>query len=393
MKTVSQLFTSSLLNPYLAPASGQSAGTTGIAMLNQVLTELYTLGDWRALLVRRTEDASAGYFCLPPDYEAVISVTINDVSVEIQSMAFEFRKRGTGPLGKGASYIYGLIDEGFVPLMSDIADEGADELIFSCGTTSFASGDVATVTYTDSEDGYTQTVMPLHAIAVGTASAVVSGGAGLTDLTVTSTAGLVVGMGVTITSSSGSDTTYTGTTFRISSLGGDSTSLIIDKSYVAAVGTLTITSSPTIMPANAIASVEEIKYAGLPARTMVKDADGVVYAILNPGDGMTQFRRYRVPQVPEGAADEWPVECLCKRAFIQLTSTSDVVYLDNIMALKHGMLAVIAEDNGDLERSEKHWAKAVKILSAELYDTRGGIEQPPVIELWGNGQMPLPSRF
>jgi hypothetical protein len=390
MRTAAQLNT--LLSPYLATADGLSAATSILPMLNQVLPKLYSLGDWRALKTEYSADVTAGQITLPPDYECILSARVKDIPVEINPIDYEYGTTGQGLLERPVSFVFGLVDKGMVPVMSDSPDDGIEELIFTCATADFASGDTVKIEYTDSEDGYTAVTLPLNAIAL-TISGASDGSGGLTTLTMTSTTGLVVGLGITITPADLSgDSEYIGT-FRIEEV-TDATNVKIVKAWTDSM-TGTAIGAATLMPANTIDSVESMVYTSLPGRTLVKDDDGVIYANLPAGDGAASFRRYEVLQVPEEAvaADEWTVDCVVKRAFIPLTATSDIVYLDSIHALKHGFIAVTLEDKGDLTRSEAHWELARKILDKELHDHRGGINERPKVEIWGNMVAPMPSYY
>lgn len=395
MKTVAQLSTS--LSPYLGVGT-QTGATTTLATLNMVLPRLYAMGDWRALKSPYEADASAAYFCLPPDYESVLSASLNDGPIAINSLDYQTQVGGPGALNRPVSHSFGIVDAGFVSTMSEFADEGADELIFTCSSASFASGDTATITYTDSDAGYTQVVLPLHVITVAASGATAisvaaNGGTDsvtgevLTTLTVTSSTDLVAGLGITLSQLTGTDATYIGT-FRIHSI-VNATSIKIVKTYVALTGTLAAVTTPRLMPVSTIASLESLVYTSLPGRTMVKDADGIIYAILPAGDGVSQYRRYDCPQIPEDAeSDEegtWTIEAVVKRAFIPLTANTDLVYLDSIPALTSAFLAVIARDASDHDREAKLWAQAEKILSQELFDTKGGVQHLPELQLWGQG--------
>lgn len=392
MRTVSQLNT--LLSSYLyTRADGQSVGTTTLGMLNAVLPVLYAMGDWKALLHTYEVDVSAGYFCLPPDDESVVGATLKGYPMEIRTQNYEFQQQGPGKITRPVSYAYGLIDQGMQTLMSDISSDGCDELIFTCATATFASGDIATITYTDTDEGYAQIALPLNAMSV-TISSIADGGTDddtgeeLTELTVTTTTGLglVAGLGLTITPADPvGDISFVGT-FRIHSV-PSSTTIMIVKSWAFETMSGTAVGAARLMPVSTIASVESIVYTSLPGRTVVKDADGIIYGILPAGDGVASFRRYACPQIPTTAteADEWDLVALVKRAFIPLTGNSDLVYLDNIPALTAAFLAVVARDGGDYDREAKMWEKARAILDKELFDTRGGADYLPSIELWGEG--------
>lgn len=387
MRTVAQITTE--LTPYLAVANRNSAGTSILAMLNLVLPRLYSEGDWDRLLYPYEVDAVSGYFCLPPEAECITRATLNSMPIDINDQIYEYQIGGPGQIERPVGHAIGLIDQGYRSLMSEIAEEGADEFIFTSNS-AFASGDTVLITYEDTDAGYTQVTLPLHTISI-VISGAADGGSGLTDLTVTSSAGLVAGLGLTITQLTGTDATYI-STFRIASV-PDATSVIIVKDYVALTGTIAGASTPRLMPESTIASVESLVYTSLPAKTWMKDADGITYAILSPGSGAAEFRRYEVPQVPPESTDEWPVECILKRKFIPLTASTDLVYLDNLTALRYAFQAACYEDEGDSERAHVYWGKAIKSLNDHLADKRGGAKKNVTFNPWGEGVSPLPCRY
>lgn len=173
--------------------------------------------------------------------------------------------------------------------------------------------------------------------------------------------------------------------------------------YTTEDGLVTASNSPTsgttftLTPASNILSIESISYASLPGRVLAQAEDSssnnITYAILLPGDNTAQFRRYQVPQVSSETSQTWTLDAVVKRAFMPVSSASDMVRLDNVEALKHGLLAVIAEDASDLARSELHWAKAEKALSNVLNQSRGGAKSYPQVNPWGNGIGAIPNRY
>jgi len=359
-----------------------------ILMLNQVLPRLYQAGDWHRLLVPDVEvDGSAGYFGLSPDYECIISATLNDVPIRIRGLTYETHPKSQGPVSDGVSYGYGLIDQGVSIMMSDLAETGADEFVFT-SQSSFASGDSVTVDFNDTVDGRFSVTLPLNSISTSISSAS-SGGTGLTTLVVTSTTGMVANMGLVISGASVS--TYNGT-WRVEEV-TDSTHIKIVADYTSTFTGTISNSTRILMPPNAIESVYSIYGTSLPDRVMMKDNDGIIYAILMPGDGFSEFRRYKVPQVPDDTDDEFTINAVCKRKFYPLVANTDKVYLDNEVALKYGFMAVIAEDNGELDKAEAFWSKAKETLGLEVSNTRGGENDHMVIEPWGPGISGMAGRY
>lgn len=300
MKTCGQL--QSLLGTYI------KAGESFIPKLNQALLGLYERGAWKALMAEFTGDASSGYITLPPDFDSILWARINDLPLEINGMPYEYQTRGPGKITPPpGGYSFGLIDRGYVPLMSDAPLLGIDSLIFSLPSGSFASPDSIVVNYTTTSGIEEQTLSP----------------------------------------SSGS--------------------------------------SITLTPTAPITSVESITFSSMPGRVLVKDPDDFLYAILLPGDGVSSYRRYFIPQVPENTTDTWTLDAVVKRAFIPLTASSDKVYLDNILALKFALLAVTYEDAADEDRASLNWQKSTDILEKELAEIRGGAKTMPQFEIWGVG--------
>lgn len=102
-------------------------------------------------------------------------------------------------------------------------------------------------------------------------------------------------------------------------------------------------------------------------------------ATVGPGSGVTRYRRFRVP----GTGDGKVVHVLCKRAFRMLAEDTDITYLGNINAIKNGLLATIAEDSNDVERSQLFWNTAFQLLEEEASSTRGAAQPRLNIDLFG----------
>jgi hypothetical protein len=132
-----------------------------------------------------------------------------------------------------------------------------------------------------------------------------------------------------------------------------------------------------------INAVQSIQYTGLLKRydLRLNSSTGPILATVGPGEGIARFRRYRVPQAETGAF----VHVLCKRRFIPVQDDNDVVYISQISILKHAMLAILAEDNADLERSEIHWGKCRQYLDEQLDQYRGPARPSLDLQLYGEG--------
>jgi len=307
MRTVGQL--NQLLSSYIKP------GQTFIVKLNQALQALYDKGNWKDLMAEYRVEVSAGYFCLPPDFDSVLMGRINDCPLEIMGMSYEYKTRGPGPVFHPAGTAFGLIDKGYVSLLSDIPIDGLDALNFELISGAYASGDTITIDYNTTVGPVSTTLSPVSGTSV------------------------------------------------------------------------------TLTPTDPITSIESITFASLPARVVVKDDNDYLYAILLPADGVSRYRRYDCPQVTPNTTDEWIVDALVKRAFIPATTLTDKIYLDNIPAIKHALLAVTYEDAADEDRATLNWQKALDILNNELSQVRGGAKQIPQFEPFGPGQANVQSLY
>lgn len=134
-------------------------------------------------------------------------------------------------------------------------------------------------------------------------------------------------------------------------------------------------------PVDGFTEVLEINYADLPQNVDIYVGDDATepIATLPAGSGVARFRRYRISEV----GDDTTVHLLCKRAAPQDLTDDTVVYLSNLNALKHGLLARLSEENADVDRAEYHWNTCIKLLDAELDAYRGSARPVVQLDLWG----------
>jgi hypothetical protein len=318
MRTVSQI--SALLSSYVTP------GATFRTSLNMVLDRLYQYGDCKDLEAEVSFDGTSGYICLVPDYASILAARINDIPVDIKTTRYEYQRRGPGLLYAPTSTIYGLIDEGFVPVMSDLPEDGLAALTFTVtGGGVWATGDSIVIVYDTASHGR-------------------------------KTSTLAIASGLTA---------------------GQTTA--------------------TLTPLSNITSFTAISHTSMPDRVLAtqddEDDNTIIYAILLPGDNTARFRRYQVPQAPTADLDTYTVDALCKRAFIPLVADTDYVILDNIQALRYGLLALVQDDAGNHDEADILWERAYKALNDDLSESRGGAEGLPNIEFHGRGIAPISSWF
>jgi hypothetical protein len=137
--------------------------------------------------------------------------------------------------------------------------------------------------------------------------------------------------------------------------------------------------------ATPVTHIESIRFEGLAIQyALVTDASdiGTAYAAVGPDSGVTRYRRFRLNRSTDGVTT---VHVLCKRAFQPLSGDNDIVYVGNVGALKHGLLARIAEDGADIERAEYHWQRCTLLLEEEANSTRGAALPRLNIDPFGTG--------
>jgi hypothetical protein len=136
-----------------------------------------------------------------------------------------------------------------------------------------------------------------------------------------------------------------------------------------------------------IDSVVSIRYDGLAdtfdIRTDALDSDTTI-ATVGPDSGVTRYRRFRLNRSTNG---QTTVHVLCKRAFQPVHTEDDIVYINNIGALKHGLLGRLMEDNADIERAEYHWNKCMLLLEEEAATSRGAAIPRLNVDPYGTGNL------
>lgn len=140
-----------------------------------------------------------------------------------------------------------------------------------------------------------------------------------------------------------------------------------------------------------IAKIHSIIWSGVSKRVRVElkntdtDLNDDEFGLIAVPDGVMRHRRFRVSGAKEGDL----VRVLLKRKAPVLANDNDIIYIGNANALKHGLLAVIAEDNADLERAQYHWTECVRIFNEELGILDVSHEFVVNLDLTGHGGLPI----
>lgn len=80
------------------------------------------------------------------------------------------------------------------------------------------------------------------------------------------------------------------------------------------------------------------------------------------------YHRYAVPNEP--SVDY--LDVLCKIRFVPCVYDTDEVIVSNLGALKNMLMSLKWEDEGDMDRSEMYFMKALQLLNGENREVRGG---------------------
>ena len=157
-----------------------------------------------------------------------------------------------------------------------------------------------------------------------------------------------------------------------------------DKSYQSTTDSVSDSDVSLTFP-SPISSVLNIRFEGLAdtfdIRTDALDPNTTI-ATVGPDSGVTRYRRFRLNRSVDG---ETIVHVLCKRAFQPIRSDDDIAYVDNIGALKHGLLGRMSDDNADIERAEYHWNKCMQLMEEEIAASRGAAIPRLNVDPYGTG--------
>lgn len=128
---------------------------------------------------------------------------------------------------------------------------------------------------------------------------------------------------------------------------------------------------------NYITDIRSISFVDVPREVEVlAEPEAEAASTLRVGAGRgTEIARYRRFRINNETSIERTVFMLLKRRFEILMAQDDIVYLDNINALKHSILGTIAEDNADIERANYHWGVCNLLLDQEK-DAHRGMVRP-----------------
>lgn len=91
-------------------------------------------------------------------------------------------------------------------------------------------------------------------------------------------------------------------------------------------------------------------------------------------------RRYKF-LMDIGATTE--VEGIVKKRFVHITNDTDYIYPSHIGALKHALLAICFENEGDIARSQAYWEECYVLLAQQKSTNNTGVVRPHPAQNYG----------
>lgn len=146
-------------------------------------------------------------------------------------------------------------------------------------------------------------------------------------------------------------------------------------------------SSGSTITTDDIVDIESITCVGAPyPLLLLTDAGDLDTCVseLATGVDIVRYRRFRVGGTTTGSR----CHILGKRAWSDVSSSKDVIYLGNKAAWKNALLGKVAEDNADMDRANFHWAACRSILDEELQNYQGAARPSLTLNL-GPGAQPI----
>jgi len=303
-----------------------------VAKLNMVMPRIYAMGMWRDLLYDWSIETTNDYFALPEHAESLLGAVLQNSPVDAQAQWHDYRISGYAT--DGPSPIYGVVDDGFHPSKEDIIHEEAT--------------DIGKIRITPVAPN---TTLPTYG-------------------------SITVVFGENTNSEAGEDTV---SEFTFDLDGGSSATAF------------RLNALEEEVDINTIMDIKSISFNDVPEEVEVYYVTGspevsTLMATVK-GDGVARYRRFRFYN---SGAETKNVKLLLKRAWQPVLTQTDIIYLGNLNAIKHGLLGMLAEDNADLERAQYHWTICRQLLDEELDAARGAAKPKPILKPVGN-QINIPN--
>lgn len=378
-------------------------------VLNEVLPQLASKGIWKDLTFEETLqlERTDRFFTLPEEADAVLHSMASSIPIPVRPLWNAFINTGnaTGRMG----HYYGIEDAGFVPTKEILSNEfyyvlyvfpnyrwGVfDDKSNRYTDTAFAGNEQITIVYENWEGIVTEVTDTLSAV---TTAQLLSPRA-VRNIRSISYAGfetvpaLIVAVPIPhyglLTASGGimsiaqiaeldSDYTDLGTApqdIDIYSILNDTTAIDVNDINVDSIAATTITDS-TYAGANTVSHPIIILQDSHATDVITQDEeaeDAKKIAILN-GTGIVRYRLFRIHDAGN------TLHILYRRKIPRYVQSDEMVYIDNLSALKYAILANTAEYNNDIVQAKAWWEEAKRELDDELQREMGAAQPQPAFD-------------
>lgn len=115
----------------------------------------------------------------------------------------------------------------------------------------------------------------------------------------------------------------------------------------------------------------------------VEDAGKGGSFIVDLGFDASSGQSIRTYKILSDIQSSTTVEGILKRRFVYLDADADEVFPSNLGALKHALLAITYEDEGDIQRSSAFWDECYAILNSAKQVNLAGVHNPNPQQQWG----------
>ena len=114
---------------------------------------------------------------------------------------------------------------------------------------------------------------------------------------------------------------------------------------------------------------------GYVTMSVVVSGTPTVLSVYQPSETNPIYRHYKVGTITARDDNKPVLRCKVKRRFVKMTQETDLVWPDNLGALKFALIAYMMENQGayELQQSETFWQKCYQVLNQGLKQNRGGI--------------------
>ena len=298
--------------------------------LNRLMPRIYGMGYWRDLVYETTVRTDHAYFALPRGAESVIAAMVDDLpAADINAQWHDYKIAGLTQTGP--SPLFGIVDDGFDATMIDLARTSETYEIqvdpIAPATTLPSSGSVIVVYEKEDETLATHTF------------------------------------------------TLAGEATLSTSFG--------DGNQAISVRQIRFNN---VLP---LAANHDIPL-DVRVTAVADSAEGTDLIIAEGrGDEVARYRRYRFNHDQPGTYRN--VHLLMKRAWVPLIRETEVVYFENIQAMKHAILGEVAEDHADVDRADYHWGVCRGLLAEELDAYRAAAKPKAILDLTGVGDSAIPN--